>query len=224
MEDLPRPDEEEDEENGMPGVTRAPQVRARRKNTTLQSSPTQQEKATGKDAFADLKSKDSTDFRHLSDRLDADESNGEEELYTDSLTSHNTASDSATIGKLSSPLGPITSTVEDPNTVSQTVSQFSSNMPYLEETIQSDNTSTSNNTSTEDSVFPSQSSNVDDTQQTSPTPPIPRSTRSTRGHPSERYGQVYIFETIINTTPEFPRYRQTMYIPCYDYCYSTSEL
>ena len=88
VEDLQSPDEEEDEENGMPGVTRAPQVRARRRNTTPQSSPTQQEKATGKDAFADLKS--SSDFRQLSDRLD-DESSEEDELYTDSLTSHTTA-------------------------------------------------------------------------------------------------------------------------------------
>ena len=89
MEDLPSPDEEEDED-WMPGVTRAPQVRVRRRNTTPQSSPMQQEKANGKDAFTDLKSKFSTDFRQLSDRLDADESSEEEELYTDSLTSHTT--------------------------------------------------------------------------------------------------------------------------------------
>ena len=57
VEDLPILDEEEHEEDGMPGVTRAPQVGARRRNTTCQSSPTQQMKATGKDAFADLKSK-----------------------------------------------------------------------------------------------------------------------------------------------------------------------
>ena len=90
-------------------------------------------------------------------------------------------------------------------------------MPYLEETIQSDNAST------EDSVFTSQSSNVNDnkheSQITFPTPPIPRrSTRSIRGHPPERYGQVYTFGTKINNAPECPRYRQTMYISCYDYC------
>ena len=151
----------------------------------------------------------------MSDRLDADESSEEKELYTDSLTSHTTPSDSTTIGNLYSPLGPITSRVEEPSTVSQTESQISSNMPYLEQSTQSDNTS--NNTSTQVSVFPSQSNNVDDTQQTSPTPPIPRrSTRSTRGQPSERYGQVYTFGTIINTTPECPKYRQTVYIPCYN--------
>ena len=131
VEDLPSPDEKEDEEDGMPGVTRAPQVRAGRRNTTPQPSPTQQMKATGKDSFADLKSKDSTDFRQLSDRLD-DESSEEEELYTDSSTSHTKATDSTTIGNLSSLLGPVTSRVEEHSAVSQTESQFSSNMPYIE--------------------------------------------------------------------------------------------
>ena len=170
-----------------------------------------------KDAFADLKSKVSSDFRSLSDRIDADESSEEKELYTDSLTTHTTATDLTTIGNLSSSLGPITSRVEEPSIVSQTESQFSPSMPYLEETIQSDNTST------EDSVFTSHSNNVDDThhgsQITSPASPIPRrSTRSTKGKPLERYGQVYTFGTIINNAPECPRYRQTIYIPCYDYC------
>ena len=76
-------------------------------------------KASGKDASADLNSKDSSDFRQLSDRLD-DESSEEEELYTDSLTSHNTASNSITIGNLSSPLGPVTSRVEEPSAISET--------------------------------------------------------------------------------------------------------
>ena len=40
VEDLPSSDEEEDEEDGMPGLTRALQVRARRRNTTPQSSST----------------------------------------------------------------------------------------------------------------------------------------------------------------------------------------
>ena len=84
-------------------------------------------------------------------------------------------------------------------------SQFSASMPYLEETIQSDNTSTA------DSVFTSHSNNVEDNQPesqiTSPGSPIPRSTRSTKGKPPERYGQVYTFGTIINYTPECPKYR-----------------
>ena len=149
----------------------------------------------------------------MSDRIDADESSEEEELYTDSLNSHTTATDSTTIGNVSCPLGPIASRVEDPSIVSQNESQFSPSMPYLWETIQSDNTST------QDRVFTHHSNNLHDTQHesqiTSPAPPIPRRcSRSTRGKPHERFGQIYTFGTIINNAPEYPRYRQTMYIPC----------
>ena len=56
----------------------------------------------------------------------------DDEVYTDSLTSPTTASDS-TIGNLTSPLGPISSRVEGPKADSKTESQFSSSMPYLEE-------------------------------------------------------------------------------------------
>ena len=55
----------------------------------------------------------------------------DDEVYTYSLTSHTTASDS-TIGDLTSPLGPILSRVEGPKVDSKTESQFSSSMPYLE--------------------------------------------------------------------------------------------
>ena len=88
--------------------------------------------ASGQDASADLKSRDSSDFRLLSNRLLSEDSSEEEEVCTDSLTSHTKASDS-TIGNLSSPLDPISSRVEEPNTISKTESQFSSNMPYLED-------------------------------------------------------------------------------------------
>ena len=82
-------------------------------------------KATGKDAFAGLKSKVPSDFRQLSESLN-DESSEEEELYTDSLTSYTIASDSTSIENMSSPLGPIPSRVEELSTVSQTESPFSS--------------------------------------------------------------------------------------------------
>ena len=91
-------------------------------------------KASDQGASADLNSKGSSDFRQLSDMLNGEESSEEEELYTDSLTSHTTASD-ITIGNLSSPLGPISSRVEDPSAISKTESQFSSNIPYLEDPI-----------------------------------------------------------------------------------------
>ena len=88
-------------------------------------------------------------------------------------------------------------------------------MPYHEETTPSENTSTSNHTRTEDSVFVSQSNNTTPGQTTSPAPPIPRrSTRNTKGKPPERYGQVYTFGTVISPCAECPIYRQTMYIPC----------
>ena len=104
VEDLLSSEEEENEEDGMPGVTRVPQVQIGRRITTPQSSPTQQEKATEKDTFADLKLKVSSGFRCLVDRTDADESSEDEELCTDSLISHTTATNSTTIGNLSSPL------------------------------------------------------------------------------------------------------------------------
>ena len=53
-------------------------------------------------------------------------------------------------------------------------------------------------------------------QITSPASPFPRSTISTKGKPPERYGQVYTFGTTVNNVPEWAKYRQTMYIPCYN--------
>ena len=119
MEDLPSPEEEEEEDSGMPGVPKAPQVKTGRRDVYPQSKPTQHIETSGQDASADLKSRGSSDFRQLSDRLHSEDSSEEEELYTDSLTSHTTASDT-TIGNLSSLLGPISSRVEDPNTISKT--------------------------------------------------------------------------------------------------------
>ena len=210
VEDLPSPEEEEDEDSGMPGVPRAPQVRARRRHVFPQSKPTQHMVASDQDASADLKSKGSSDFRQLSDMLHSEESSEEEELYTDLLTSHTTASDS-TIGNLSSPLGPISSRVEDSHAVSKTESQFSSNMPYLEDSTPSDISPGSNHTSTDDSVFVTESNNTSNNTSSpisSPAPPLPR--RSTRGKPPERYGKVYTFDTLVDIGPNFK-------CPC-DYC------
>ena len=152
VEDLPSPEEEEDEDSGMPGVPMAPQVRTRRRHVSPQSKPTQHMVASDQDASADLKSKGSSDFRQLSDVLHNEESSDEEELYTDSLISHTTVSDS-TVGNLSSPLGPISSRVENSNVISKTESQFSSNMPYLENSTSSETSPSSNHASTDDSVF-----------------------------------------------------------------------
>ena len=133
-------------------MPRAPQVRARRRNVSPQSQPTQHMEASDQNASADLKSKGSSEFRQLSDMLHSEVSSEEEELYTDSLTSHTTASDT-TIGNLSSPLGPISSRVGDPHAISKTESQFSSNMPYLEDSTPSEISPSGNHASTDDSIF-----------------------------------------------------------------------
>ena len=104
-------EEEEEEESGITGVPKAPQVKTGRRHVSPQAKPTQHMEAPGQDASADLKSRDSSDFRLLSDRLHSKDNSEEEELYTDCLTSHTTASDT-TIGNLSYPLGPISSRVE----------------------------------------------------------------------------------------------------------------
>ena len=105
-------------------------------------------------------------------------------MYTDSLTSHTTASDSTTVDLLTS----TASVVEDSNNTSSsaTESQFSSIMPYLEESTQPGQT--------QDSVFTDHSdqtsSHVSDSIPTVNMPSSPsespaphRSTRSTRGVP-----------------------------------------
>ena len=162
--------------------------------------------ASGQDASADLKSKVSSDFRQLSDMLHSEESSDEGKLYTDSLISHTTASDN-TIGNLSSPLEPILSRVEYSNAISKTESQFSSNMPYLEDSTPSEISPNSNLTSTDDSVFVIESNNTSNntfSPISSPAPPLPkRSTRSTRGKHPERYGKVYTFDTLVDIGPNF---------------------
>ena len=129
----------------------------------------------------------------------------------DSPTSHTTASDS-TIGNLTSPLGPISSRVEEPKIDSKTESQFSSSMPYLEEStpLIDDNSTPSviNTSDSHDSVFVSDSSPDISSPISSPVAPIPR--RSTRGKPPERYGKVYTFDTLVDMGSYFQ-------CPC-DYC------
>ena len=94
----------EDEEEGgeeMPKVARAPQERPRRA-TKPKTSPTQQKEASVlKDTSADLKNSliaTPSSPEHMS----GDEDSGEEEMYTDSLTSHTTASDSIPTGLITS--------------------------------------------------------------------------------------------------------------------------
>ena len=89
VEDLQSPEKEEEEESGIPGVPKAPQVKTRGRHVFPQSKPTQHMEASGQDASADLKSRGSSDFRLLSDRLHSENSSEEEEvIYRLSLLSH----------------------------------------------------------------------------------------------------------------------------------------
>ena len=197
-------EEEEEEDSGLSGVPKAPQEKTGKRPASPQEKPTQHMEASRQDASADLKPKDSSDFRLLPESLLTVDSS-DDEVYTDSLTSHITASDS-NVGNLTSPLGPISSGMEEPKIDSKTESQFSSSMLYLEEStpLIYDNSSTPsaiNISDSHDGVFVSDSSpDISSSISSSDTPiPIPRrSTRSTKGKPPKRYGKVYTFDTLVD--------------------------
>ena len=86
--------------------------------------------------------------------MSGDEDSSEDEVYTDSFTSHTTASGLTTADLLTSSA----SAVEDnghvqPLDISSTESQFTPNMPYLEGSTQPDQTT--------DSIFTQQPSDSD---------------------------------------------------------------
>ena len=188
------------------------QVRTGKRPASPQEKPTQHMEASRQDASADLKSKDSSDFRVLPESLLTIDSSDDED-YTDSLTSHTTASDS-TIGNLISPLGTISSRVKEHKIYSKTESQFSSSMPYLEESTpltDDNNTPPAINVSdSHDSVFVSDPSPDISSSISSPDIPIPIPQRCTKGQPPERYGKVYTFDTLVDMGSYFQ-------CPC-DYC------
>ena len=191
----------EDKEEGrdeMPKVARDPQERPRRR-IKHKASPTQQEEASGKNTSADLESGASVS-RLLSKQqnhsliaapfspepMSGDEDSSEEEMYTDSLTSHTIAS--STIADI---LTSTASTVEDISKLkspSVTESQFSPDMPYVEESTQPD--------LTQDIVFtqqPSDSFTQDTPTPGPPEPPAPRrSARSTKGAPHMFWESVHL--------------------------------
>ena len=144
-----------------------------------------------KDASADLKDPLIT-TPSFPESMSGDEDGSEEEMYTDSLTAHTRASDSTSADLLTS----TASAREDISSIppSVTESQFSSIMPYLEESTQPDQA--------HDIVFAEQSSQQlsDSTpQDTLPTSPLElqaqrRSARSTKGAPLCIWGR-YIHTT-----------------------------
>ena len=130
------------------------------------------------------------------EHMSGNEDSSEDEVYTDSFTSHTTASGSTT----AYPPTCNASTLEDnssvqPHNVSPTESKFTPEIPYLEST-QSDQTT--------DSVFMHQPCSLDSSSSqnsitTSPVPPAPRRrARSTKGAPPVWFGKVYIHSTIIS--------------------------
>ena len=214
------PEEEEEEDSGLPGVPRAPQVQTGRKPASPQLKPTPLSKASKQEASDDL-SKDSSTSKLVSESLFTLDSS-DDENYTDSLNSHTTASDS-TIGNLTSSLEPPSSKVEAPKVISKTESQFSSSMPYLEDSTpitpllpSTNGTNPSIITESDrpdESVFASDPSSKTSYSVSSPETPVHiprRSTRSTKGKPPERYGNIYTFDTIVDVGSHYQ-------CPC-DYC------
>ena len=220
MEDPLGPEEEEVEDSGLPGVPQTPQVKAGKRLASPQQKPTTFREASRQDASVDL-SKDFSTSRLLPESLLTLESS-DDEVYTDYLTSHTTASDS-TIGNLTSPLGPLSTRVKGLKADSKTGGQFSSSMPYLEDStpVTPSISSTNNDTPSaitvsdmpDDSVFASDPSPETSSSVSTPETPVPiprRSTRSTKGKPPERYGNIYTFDTIVDMGSHFQ-------CPC-DYC------
>ena len=215
--DTPDPEEEEEEDSGLPGVPQAPQVQAGKEPSPSQTKPTQPSEASKQDASDDL-SKGPSSSKLVPESLFTLDSS-DDEMYTDPLTSHTTASDSTT-NNLTPPL----ESSLPPKAISKTESQFSFSMPYLEEdstsitpslpSIDSDKPSPITvSDRPDDSVFASDPNSETLYEASSHEPPMPiprRSTRSTKGKPPERYGNIYAFDTTVDMGPHF-------ICPC-DYC------
>ena len=135
-------EDEVEEGDGMPKVARAPCWKPRG-TTKPKASPSQQRKASSKDASADLSGQKLHSLLaspSSSEHMSGDEDSSEDEVYTDSFTSHTTSSGSTT----ADPPTANASALEDnssvqPLNVSPTESQFTPEMPYLQST-QSDQT------------------------------------------------------------------------------------
>ena len=101
--DTPDPKEEEEEDIGLPGVPQEPQVQTRKGPPPSQTKPTPPSEASKQDASDKLSKKTSSSKLVPESLFTLDSS--DDKVYTDSLTSHTTASDS-TINNLTSLLEP----------------------------------------------------------------------------------------------------------------------
>ena len=188
--------EEEEEQVVTPCVTRAPKG-----GPTNTSKPQDDLTPVEPEAFHDLS------FHSLDGN-----SNGENAY--DSLTSHTTVSSSTSADFQSTE-------ANSPIPDSITESQFSTVMPYHED---SDQTSTEvfteisdTETHTNQQIAKSlDTSNISETSKVNDTPPsspIPRrSTRSTRGAPPVCFGRVITHCTRISDMFDSPVYRQTLFV------------
>ena len=126
-------------------------------------------------------------------------------MHTDSLTSHTTASNSTSANLLTSTASAVEASSSIPPSVSE--SQFSTVMPYLKETSQSDHApgSVFTEASTEHS---SQQVNDSPIPSSPPESPAPRrSARNTQGAPPVHFGKVFTHSTIVSKMPEAPTFR-----------------
>ena len=130
-------DEEEEGRDVMPKVARVPKGRLWSTTKPKSGSTQQKEASVVADASVDLKASSMT-IPSSPESISGDEDSDEEDdMYnTDSLTSHTTASNSTSADILS-----LEASSNMPPSVSE--SQFSTIMPYLEETPQSDHASDS---------------------------------------------------------------------------------
>ena len=101
-----------------------------------------------------------------------------------------------------------------------TINQLVPDVPCLEQFIPPDQVTDSVSTEQgieQDSEPDSGSEPTDNEQDTkSPAPPPPRrSARSTKGIPPVCYGKVHIHSRIISELAKPTRYKQTLYVPCY---------
>ena len=137
---------------------------------------------------------------------DEDSSKGEE--YAIPLTSDTTAAiPSSTTGAVKG---------DGSHNSQSTTIPLTPKVPCLDESIPPDQAT--DRVSSEQDSEPDIDSELSDTEQEnkSPAPPAPRrSARSTKGMPSVCYGKVHIHSTIISELAKPTRYKQTIYVPCY---------
>ena len=139
--------------------------------------------------------------------MSGDEDISEGEEYTTPLTSDTTAA---------IPPSTAPAVEDDCHDSHSTISQLIPEVPCLERSILPDQ-ATKSVSIEQDSEPDSDSEPSDNEQDTkSPVPSAPRrSARSTKGIPPVCYGKVHIHSTIISELAKPTRYKQTLYVSCY---------